>query len=188
GAIAHCPTSNMRLGSGTARVPEMRDRGVTVGLAVDGSASNDSSSMLRELTHCLLVHRVAWGVDRMPAREVLRLATRGGARLLRREDALGSIEPGKAADLAVFDLSEVGFAGALADPAAAPFFCGTIGRADSVVVNGDIVVRGGRLTRMDESAIRNAGNAASARLLDRARARTGHDYTLPPSPPRGAPA
>ena len=178
-AIAHCPSSNMRLGSGTARVPDMVARRVTVGLAVDGSASNDSSSMVREMTHCMLVNRVAWGVDRMPARTVLRVATRGGARLLGREDAIGSIEPGKAADIAIFDLSEVGFAGATFDPAAAILFCGTLGRADTVLVNGEVVVAGGRLTRMDEAAIRRRGDDAARRLLDRATRRTGRDYLKP---------
>jgi len=178
-AIAHCPTSNMRLGSGVARVPEMRDLGVTVGLAVDGSASNDSSSMIREMTHCLLVHRVAFGVDRMPAHEVLRLATRGGARLLQRDDEIGSLEPGKAADIAMFDLSEVGFAGALEDPAAAPFFCGTIGRAHTVLVNGEVVVRDGRLVRVAEAEVRSLGNRAAARLLALAKERTGNDYRVP---------
>jgi len=175
-AIAHCPTSNMRLGSGIARVPDMRDRGVTVGLAVDGSASNDSSSFLREMIHCMLVNRVGWGVGRMPATEVLRLATRGGAKLLRREDAIGSIVPGKAADIAIFDLTEVGFAGALGDPAGALLFCGTLGRAHTVLVNGEVVVRDGRLTRMNEADIRERGNATAARLLKVATRRTGNDY------------
>jgi cytosine/adenosine deaminase-related metal-dependent hydrolase len=178
-AVAHCPTSNMRLGSGVARVPEMRDLGVRVGLAVDGSASNDSSSMVREMIHCMLVNRVTWGVDRMPAYEVLRLATRGGADLLGRGDVLGSLEPGKAADIAMFDLSEVGFAGALGDPAGAILFCGTQGRAHTVLVNGEVVVREGRLARVREDEIRDAGNAAAARLLEKARVRTGIDYLAP---------
>lgn len=178
-AVAHCPSSNLRLGSGCARIPEMLDRGMTVGLAVDGSASNDSSSMTRELRNCLLVHRPAWGVDRMPARDVLWLATRGGARLLGREDAIGSIEPGKAADLAVFDLSEVGFAGAGFDPAAALLFCGTNGRADTVLVNGSVLVRDGKLTRMAESDIRDLGNRSAERLVTKAQDRTGNDYRKP---------
>ncbi len=175
-AIAHCPTSNMRLGSGIARIPDMRDRGVTVGLAVDGSASNDSSSFLREMIHCMLVHRVGWGVGRMPAHEVVRLATRGGARLLRREDMLGTLAPGHAADIAMFDLNEVGYAGARFDPVGALLFCGTLGRAHTVLVNGEVVVRDGHLTRMDESVIRARGDAAATRLVEAATRRTGNDY------------
>ncbi len=176
--VAHCPSSNMRLGSGTARVPEMLELNVPVGLGVDGSASNDSSSMTRELIHCMLVNRVTWGVDKMPAHSVLRLATMGSARVLNRQDEIGSIEPGKAADIAIFDLTEVGYAGALGDPAAAILFCGTTGRAHTVLVNGQVVVSESQLVRMDERKIWENGNRAAARMLDKARKVTGNDYLL----------
>ena len=96
--VAHCPASNQKLASGTAKIPQMLARGVKVGLAVDGSASNDGSNMLAELKEALLIAKLNWGIDSLSARDVLAMATRGGARLLGRED-IGCLAPGKAADL-----------------------------------------------------------------------------------------
>ncbi len=120
-AIAHCPTSNMRLGSGVCRVRDLRAAGCPVGLAVDGSASNDSSNLLAELRQALLLHRVIGGAAAMTVGEVLEMATLGGAGCLGREDA-GSLETGKACDLAVFDLEAIGYDGA-DDPIAALLLC-----------------------------------------------------------------
>ena len=167
--VAHCPTSNMRLGSGIARVPEMLDLGVPVGLAVDGSASNDSSDMLAEVRNALLLHRVSGGPDRLGAMDVLRLATRGGARLLGRDD-IGSLEPGKAADFVLWDLEDVAYAGAMHDPVAALVFCNARTRAHTVVVHGQVVVSEGRLVRLDEADLVRTHNEHAARLLERARA------------------
>jgi 8-oxoguanine deaminase len=119
--IAHCPSSNMRLGSGICRVRELRRAGSPVGLAVDGSASNDSSNLLAELRQTLLLHRVLGGAAAMTVNEVLEMATLDGARCLGREDA-GAIEPGRACDLAVFDLEAIGYDGA-DDPVAALLLC-----------------------------------------------------------------
>jgi len=163
-SVAHCPVSNLRLGSGIAPVPRMLDAGVGVGLAVDGSASNDSSNMLRELQIALLVHRVGTGVDAMPARRVLDMATRGGARVLGRED-LGSLAPGKAADLAVFDLTTLAYAGALHDPVSALLFCGMDQRADLVMVGGNIVVRDKNLVQVDQNLVFEQASRASLDLL-----------------------
>ena len=102
--MAHCPSSNMTLGSGIARVAEMVDTGIRIGIAVDGSASNDTSNMIREVRQAMLLQRVRYGAESVSARDVLHMATMGGARVLRREDEIGSIEPGKAADLVAFDL------------------------------------------------------------------------------------
>jgi len=120
-AVAHCPSSNMRLGSGICRVRDLRAAGSPVGLAVDGSASNDSSNMLAELRQALLLHRVLSGASGMSVQEVLEMATLGGAACLGRED-LGSLEQGKACDLAVFDLGAIGYDGAQ-DPVAALLLC-----------------------------------------------------------------
>lgn len=150
--VAHCPTSNLRLGSGIARIPDLLAAGARIGLAVDGSASNDSSDMLAEARMCALVHRVRSGVGAMPARSALRLATRGGAETLGRDD-VGRIAPGMAADLAVFDLDDVAYAGALHDPVAALVLCGSRCRAHTVLVNGIEVVTDGRLVRVDEGAL-----------------------------------
>lgn len=165
--VAHCPVSNLRLGSGIAPVPAMLDAGVPVGLAVDGSASNDSSNLLREAQVCMLIHRVGTGVDAMPARRVLRLATAGGAAVLGRTD-LGRLAPGQAADLAVFDLDGLAYAGARHDPPAALLFCGLDQRAQLVMVDGEVVVRDRQLVRVDESRAARTADRAAQGLLRRA--------------------
>ncbi len=119
--IAHCPSSNMRLGSGICRVRDLRKAGCPVGLAVDGAASNDSSNLLAELRQALLLHRVLGGAAAMTVQEVLEMATLGGAACLGRED-VGAVRPGLACDLAVFDLDAVGYDGA-DDPVAALLLC-----------------------------------------------------------------
>ncbi|MDD5452838.1 MAG: 8-oxoguanine deaminase [Candidatus Bipolaricaulis sp.] len=141
--MAHCPSSNMILGSGIASVPEVLREGMAVGLGVDGSASNDASNMIREARQAMLLARVKQGAEAMSARTALELATRGGARVLHREGEIGSLEEGKCADLVLFDLSALEFAGA-ADPVAALVHCGAQ-YADLVMVDGEVRVRGGRL-------------------------------------------
>ncbi len=145
--VAHCPTSNMTLGSGIAPVMDMLGSGVRVGLAVDGSASNDSSNMVREVRQAMLLQRVRSGASALSARQALRMATIGGASVLRREEELGSLEPGKAADLIAFDLSDIAFAGA-ADPVAAIVHCAA-DRVSLSMVNGEWRVRGGQLLASD---------------------------------------
>ena len=162
--IAHCPTSNMRLGSGICRVKEMRQRGINVGLAVDGSASNDSSDMLGEVRNGLLLQRVRYGAAAMDAPGILQMGTRGGARLLGFEK-VGELRPGWAADLALFDLGRMEYAGSLSDPLAALVFSGYDHGAAYTIVNGEIVVDGGRLVGFDEDEIMDKGNAISARML-----------------------
>lgn len=144
--VAHCPCSNMRLGSGIAPVRAMRDAGVNVGLGVDGSASNDSAHLLNEARQAMLLQRVGLGADAMSAREALEIATLGGARTLGRDD-LGSLEPGKRADFAAFDLSVTDMAGAW-DPVAALVLCGPA-KAAFTYVEGRAVVVQGRLAGID---------------------------------------
>ncbi len=177
--VAHCPTSNMLLGSGIAPVPRMLDAGVTVGLAVDGSASNDTSNMLLEARQCFLLHRVNEGARAMSARRALWLATRGGAALLGRDD-IGFIEEGKAADLVFINLNRLDFAGAQSDPVAAVVHCGDSFIADKVMINGTIVVDEGHIKNCDEYAITERANTISRTMLDRAGARTGIDYRKRP--------
>jgi len=141
--MAHCPTSNMILGSGIAPLPEVLTAGMAVGLGVDGSASNDASNMIREARQAMLLARVRGGAEAMTPRQALELATLGGARVLHRDQELGSLEAAKCADLSLWDLSALEFAGA-ADPVAALVHCGAQ-YADLVMVNGKIRVRGGRL-------------------------------------------
>ncbi|MBI3892156.1 MAG: 8-oxoguanine deaminase [Candidatus Wallbacteria bacterium] len=159
----HCPTSNLRLGSGIAPIRKMLDAGVPVGLGVDGSASNDSSDMLGEARSCLLVHRIASGVGSMPAADVFRIACRGGARVLGRDD-IGMLAAGKAADLVLWDMTGLGYAGALHDPLAALLFAGDSHIARTVMVNGEIVVDNHRLMRVDERALAEKANRVSFAL------------------------
>jgi cytosine/adenosine deaminase-related metal-dependent hydrolase len=145
--VAHCPTSNMRLASGIAPVRAMLDAGVPVGLGADGSASNDSSHLLAEARQALLLQRVGYGAAALTAREALELATRGGARVLGRND-IGHLAPGMAADVVAFDLDGLGFAGGEHDPLAALVFCAPA-HADLSIVHGRIVIREGNLTSID---------------------------------------
>ena len=165
--VAHCPSSNMRLGSGIARVREMLDRGVPVSLAVDGSASNDSSDMLGEARQALLLQRVRYGSGGISAREALSIATEGGARMLGFPEA-GRLEEGALADIALFDVMKLEYAGSLSDPVAALLFCGYDHGADYVIVNGKLAVDGRRLVGADEEEIRRNADAASRRLLQKA--------------------
>lgn len=175
--VAHCPTSNMRLSSGVARVPEMLERGVRVGLAVDGSASNDTSDMLGELRNCLLVQLLTHGPEAMSAEEVVRLATRGGAEILGR-DEIGSIEEGRAADLIAIDLGRIGYAGAFSDPLAAVVYSGFDHRVDHSIVNGEIVVESGSLINGDEKEIAATANEVSLKMLEAAGVKA--DWPLEP--------
>ncbi len=144
--VAHCPCSNCRLGSGIAPVRAMRDRGVKVALGVDGSASNDAGNLIAEVRMAMLLQRVAKGADAMSAREVLEIATLGGAQVLGRGD-LGSLEPGKRADLAIWDMSGIEAAGSW-DPVAALVLCGPT-RVKGLVVEGREVVRDGQMVTLD---------------------------------------
>jgi cytosine/adenosine deaminase-related metal-dependent hydrolase len=148
--VAHCPTSNMRLGAGIAPVREMLDRKVPLGLGVDGSASNERGDLLFEAKQALLSARARGGPEAMTAREALRLATRGGAQVLGRAD-LGSLEHGKCADFAIWKTDRLEFGGA-DDPVAALVLTAPQ-RADRLHVGGEVVVRDGQLTRADEHEI-----------------------------------
>ena len=161
--VAHCPSSNMRLGSGIARVREMLDRGVRVGLAVDGSASNDTSDMLGEVRNALLLQRVRYGPAGLTAREALRMATRGGADLLGFPD-LGTLEEGQGADLILIHLDQLQYTGALSDPVAAVVFAGYRHEVAYSIVNGRVVVREGRLVTVNEEEIRRRAHEAAQRL------------------------
>ena len=145
--VAHCPSANMRLGSGIAPVRAMLDAGIHVGLGVDGSASNDSSRLLAEARQALLLQRVGFGVAALTAREALELATRGGAAVLGRDD-IGHLAAGMAADVVAFDSGDLGFAGSEHDPLAALVLCAPA-RADLSVIHGRIVIRDGQLTKID---------------------------------------
>ena len=149
--VAHCPCSNMRLASGIAPIRAMRDAGVNVGLGVDGAASNDAGHMLGEARTAMLLQRVAGGSTNGPsamgAREMLEIATLGGAKVLMRDD-IGALAPGMAADIVTLPLDGIATAGALHDPLAALLFC-QIPRVKHSIVDGRIVVRDGELTTLE---------------------------------------
>ena len=149
--VAWCPTSNMRLGSGFAPGHEMLEAGVTVGLAVDGSASNDSGNLLAEARQAMLTTRARKGASSMSARQALRVATRGGAACLGRDD-IGSIEVGKRADIALFAIDGLAFRGAEADPIAALAFCNP-GPVQHLFVEGKPVVHDGQLVNLSEASM-----------------------------------
>ncbi|HOW97721.1 MAG TPA: 8-oxoguanine deaminase [Kiritimatiellia bacterium] len=173
--VAHCPASNLRLGSGIAPIPKMLEAGVRVGLAVDGSASNDASNMVREMQLAMLVHRVGTGVEAMPPQKVVEMATLGGAAVLGQPE-IGSLEPGKAADLALFRLDRLDYAGAMADPASALLFCGAGPRAEYTIVAGRVLVEKGRLVGEDEEALTARANAVAERMLRAAEEKRGVLY------------
>ncbi|MDC7227101.1 MAG: 8-oxoguanine deaminase [Spirochaetales bacterium] len=162
--ISHCPSSNMRLGSGIARISEMIKLGINVSLAVDGSASNDSSDMLGEIRNAMLLQRVLGGAAAMTVEQAFSIATAGGAAVLGFEKC-GKIASGMAADLAVFNLESLGYAGALSDPLAALIFCGYNHQTEYTIVNGKITVREGVLTGFDEEFLTVEVNRIASELV-----------------------
>ena len=159
-AVAHCPCSNCRLGSGIAPVRQMRDAGVTVGLGVDGSASNDQANLAEEARQAMLLQRVAYGANAMSAREALEIATVGGAKALGRTD-IGRIKPGLRADLAIWDISGIDSAGSW-DPAA--FLLAGPRKVKHLFVEGRQIVDDGRLTTVDLAKATQQAKAAVAKL------------------------
>ena len=161
--ICHCPSSNMRLGSGIARIREMVALNIPVSIAVDGSASNDSSDYLGEMRQALLLQRVRYGSDALTASDVYHIASEGGASILGFEK-IGKIAEGWGADIAVFDTRRIEYVGSGTDPVASLLFCGTGHQTAYTIVNGKIVVREGRLTGIDEDEIIKKGSACARRL------------------------
>jgi cytosine/adenosine deaminase-related metal-dependent hydrolase len=165
-AVAHCPTSNARLGSGIAPVADMLAAGVAVGLGVDGSASNESGRMDEELHQALLVARLRGGSTSMSARQVLSMATMGGARVLGRQDDLGSLEVGKLADIALWRVDGVSGVD-ITDPVCALVF-GTRSPLELLLVGGVPIVEQEQLVRADIGDLAARSGAASATLAKRA--------------------
>ena len=152
--VAHCPISNMKLSSGIAKIPQMLELGVPVGLAVDGSASNDGSNLLEEMRVAYLLHRLN-SSNQAP---VLKMATAGSASLLGREK-LGRIAPGMAADFFLVDLNRLELVGAQFDVTSMLCTVGLKSNVDYTVVNGNVVVKEGKLTGIDEEKVTEEANA-----------------------------
>ena len=150
--VAHCPISNMKLSSGIARIPEMLKLGVPVGLAVDGSASNDGSSLMEELRVAFLLHRLNSSREAPTGYDILKMATRGSARLLGRDD-IGQIAVGKCADLFMIDSRRLELVGSCYDPKSVLGTVGVRGPVDYTVVNGKVTVEHGRLATIDEEKV-----------------------------------
>ena len=169
--VCHCPSSNMILASGIAPVREMCDRGVRVGLGVDGSASNDSNQLLGEARQAMLLQRVGWPgfesrADRFSAREALELATLGGAEVLGRDD-IGSLEAGKAADLVAYRIDGIEHAGAGGDRVAGLLTCAPVNACYSII-NGRVVIEQGEITGLDLPTLITQHNQQAQRLLRKA--------------------
>ncbi|MEU3366018.1 8-oxoguanine deaminase [Streptomyces pseudogriseolus] len=161
--VAHCPSSNARLAAGIARVPDMLAAGVPVGLGVDGTASNESGELHTELRNALLVNRLGPHREKaLTARQALRLGTHGGARVLGRADEIGSLEPGKLADLVLWRMDTLAHA-SVADPVTALVF-GAAAPVTASFVNGRQIVENNRLLTADEDAIARTTRAEARRL------------------------
>ena len=166
--IAHCPSSNMRLGSGICRTREMLDLGINIGIAVDGSASNDSSDMLAEMRNALLLGRVKYGSQALTARDVFKMGTENGAKMLN-FGKVGRLEEGWAADMAIFDVSGIAYAGSHSDPIASLLFCGCDHTTKYTIVNGQVVVDDRRVVGIDEDELARKANRISETLLEKRR-------------------
>ncbi|MDT7701846.1 MAG: 8-oxoguanine deaminase [Pseudonocardiales bacterium] len=164
--VAHCPSSNARLGAGIARTRDLCDAGARVGLGVDGAASNEAGSLLEEVRHAVLFARAVGGPAALTVRNGLELATMGGARVLGRESDLGSIEVGKLADLAVWRLDGLGHAD-VADPVAA-LVLGSPPPLDLLLVNGRPVVEHDRVVTVDTDAVARECARVHRTLLEKA--------------------
>ncbi len=162
--MSYCPSSNMRLGSGIAPVFKMKNTNIRISLGVDGSASNDTGNFLLEIRNALLLQRVKYGANALTPREVLYFATMGGAKVLRMEKEIGSIEKGKAADIIGFKLDRIEFAGGLSDPVASLVLCDAKS-VDFSMINGEVLIENGHFTKLDEEEFINKHNAISKKLL-----------------------
>ncbi|MBT3162634.1 8-oxoguanine deaminase [Streptomyces sp. Vc74B-19] len=161
--VAHCPSSNARLAAGIARVPDMLAAGVPVGLGVDGTASNESGELHTELRNALLVNRLGAHREKaLTARQALRLGTYGGARVLGRADEIGSLEPGKLADLVLWRMDTLAHA-SIADPVTA-LVLGAAAPVTASFVNGRQIVEDNRLLTADEDAVARTTRAEAKRL------------------------
>ncbi|MBT3318999.1 MAG: amidohydrolase family protein, partial [Clostridia bacterium] len=150
--VAHCPISNMKLASGIAKVPQMIEKGVPVGLAVDGSASNDGSSMLEEIRVAFLLHRLNSSNDAPSGYDILKLATRGSARVLGRDD-IGQLSVGYAADAFMVDTDRIELVGTQFNAKSMLGTVGLKGSVDTTIVGGEIVVDEGELVNVDEKKV-----------------------------------
>jgi cytosine/adenosine deaminase-related metal-dependent hydrolase len=162
--VAHCPSSNMKLNSGICPTTELLKHGVKLGIAVDGSASNDGSNMWEEVRRTYLLNHLKYGTDGLNAYEVLRMATRGGAEVLGRDD-IGILEKGKAADIVLFDLNDIAYAGCH-DPLVGLVTCGNTSLVKLTMVNGKIVVRDGKLMTINSEDVSKEAHKLASNIVN----------------------
>jgi cytosine/adenosine deaminase-related metal-dependent hydrolase len=167
--VAHCPSANLKLASGYAPIPQMLEQGIAVGLGADGAPCNNNLDMFREMRLAALIHKPQHGPRSMSAPTVLEMATLGGARALGLDDQIGSLEVDKRADLVVLSREGVHTVPRRhADPISALVYAHQAADVETVVIDGDVVLRDGCLTTMDESEISGAAEASLERVLSRA--------------------
>lgn len=162
--VAHCPSSNMKLNSGICPTTELLKHGVKLGIAVDGSASNDGSNMWEEVRRTYLLNHLKYGTDGLNAYEVLRMATRGGAEVLGRDD-IGILEKGKAADIVLFDINDIAYAGCH-DPLVGLVTCGNTSLVKLTMVNGKIVVRDGKLMTINSEEVSKEAHKLASNIVN----------------------
>lgn len=180
-SVTHSPSCHMRLGYPVAPIPAMVKNNVNVGIGVDGGASNDSGNMLGELRTTMMVHRIE-GVHCDLKREdwfgpsnVFEMGISNGAKLLDRND-IGMLAVGKAADVILYDISTIPYAGGLSDILGALVYCGSSGIVDTSIVNGRLIVRNGKLLKVDEKEVATKANDVARRLMEKAAQKTGINY------------
>lgn len=164
--VAHCPISNMKLSSGIARIPEMINMDIPVGLAVDGSASNDGSNLLEELRVSYLLHRLNSSKNAPTGYDILKVATKGSARVLGRND-IGELSVGKATDLFMINTNRIELIGTQYDPKSLLGTVGLKGNVDYTVINGKVVVKEGKLTTIDEEKLVSEANKNVEKLINK---------------------
>jgi 8-oxoguanine deaminase len=160
---AHCPSSNMKLSSGICPTVDLLNHGVKVGIAVDGSASNDGSNMWEEVRRTYLLNHLKYGTEGLDAYQVLKMATKGGAEVLGRDD-IGSLEKGKAADIVLFDMNDIAYSGCH-DPLVGLVTCGNTSLVKLTMVNGKVVVREGKLTTIDVNIINQEAHQVASDIV-----------------------
>jgi len=164
--MAHCPTANMRLGDGIAPVYKMKNTSIKIGIGVDGSASNDTGNFLKEMRNAMLLQRVQYGADAITAKEALLFGIKGGAKILKIDNEVSSIEIGKAADIIGFKLNQLEFAGAISDFISAIIFCDTK-QVDLSIINGNIIIKNSNFLNIDEKKYIEKHNSIAKKYLQR---------------------
>ncbi len=170
--VAHCPSSNLKLGSGIAEVSKMLEQGISVSLGADGAACNNRLDMFTEMRTMALLQKAMHGPEAVPAKQALRIATMGGATALGLESQIGSLEVGKQADVIVVNLDSLHAIPGSRDPVSSLVYSAQPGDVQHVVIDGDIVMKNGELLTLDEESVRQDAKRESDQLLNRAGLRT----------------